>query len=111
MSSRLNSTACDTLSSRRWKTPITVVCASPPANETGYETLIIADHGNADYALNPDGTPNTAHSLNPVPLIYVTQNKQASIESGILADVAPSLLHIMGLPQPAEMTGRDLIKD
>ena len=81
------------------------------ANETGYETLIIADHGNADYALNPDGTPNTAHSLNPVPFIYVTENKNASVESGILADVAPSLLHIMGLPQPAEMTGRDLIKD
>ena len=79
--------------------------------QTGYEAIIIADHGNADHALNADGTPNTAHSLNPVPFIYVTDNKQARVEDGILADVAPSLLHILGLPQPAEMTGRDLIKD
>ena len=81
------------------------------ANETGYETIIIADHGNADHALNADGTPNTAHSLNPVPFIYVTENKQATVKDGILADVAPSLLHILGLPQPKEMTGENLIKD
>ena len=79
--------------------------------ETGYEAIIIADHGNADHALNNDGTPNTAHSLNPVPFIYVTDNKQARVENGILADVAPSILHIMGLAQPAEMTGRNLIAD
>ena len=79
------------------------------ANETGYETIIIADHGNADNAINPDGTPNTAHSLNPVPFIYVTENKEAKVENGILADVAPSILHIMGLPQPADMTGKNLI--
>lgn len=81
------------------------------ANETGYETIIIADHGNADNAENADGTPNTAHSLNPVPFIYVTDNKQAKVKDGVLADVAPSILHIMGLKQPAEMTGKDLIED
>ena len=81
------------------------------ANETGYETIIIADHGNADNAINPDGTPNTAHSLNPVPFIYVTENKNAKVDNGVLADVAPSILHIIGLPQPAEMTGKDLIHD
>ena len=81
------------------------------ANETGYETIIIADHGNADHALNADDTPNTAHSLNPVPFIYVTENKGAKVKDGILADVAPSILHIMGLEQPKEMTGQNLIED
>ncbi len=80
------------------------------AKATGdYEVIIIADHGNADHAENADGTPNTAHSLNPVPFVYVTDNKAASTDNGILADVAPSILHIMGLPQPKEMTGHDLI--
>ena len=81
------------------------------AKATGYETIIIADHGNADNAINPDGSANTAHSLNPVPFIYVTENKQARVADGILADVAPSILHIMGLEQPAEMTGHCLIED
>ena len=81
------------------------------ANKTGYETIIIADHGNADHALNADDTPNTAHSLNPVPFIYVTENKDAKVKDGILADVAPSILHIMGLEQPKEMTGQNLIED
>ncbi len=81
------------------------------AKKHGYEVIIIADHGNCDNATNADGTPNTAHSLNPVPFVYVTENKNAKTENGMLADVAPSLLHIMGLPQPAEMTGKDLIKD
>ncbi len=80
------------------------------AKAADYETIIIADHGNADNAINADGTPNTAHSLNPVPFIYVTENKAATVENGILADVAPSILHIMGLEQPAEMTGKNLIK-
>ncbi|MDE7375696.1 MAG: 2,3-bisphosphoglycerate-independent phosphoglycerate mutase [Muribaculaceae bacterium] len=75
----------------------------------GYEAIIIADHGNADNALNADGTPNTAHSLNPVPCVYVTENKDAHVTDGILADVAPTILRIMGLPQPAEMTGKCLI--
>ena len=79
--------------------------------ETGYEAIIIADHGNADHAINDDGTPNTAHSLNPVPFIYVTENKEAKVKDGILADVAPSILHIMGLEQPKEMTGENLIVD
>lgn len=74
----------------------------------GYEVLIIADHGNADNAVNRDGSPNTAHSLNPVPAILVS-NRYREIKEGILADVAPTLLKIMDLPQPAEMTGRSLI--
>ena len=80
------------------------------AKANDYEVIIIADHGNADHALNEDGSPNTAHSLNPVPFVYVTTNKDAKVENGVLADVAPSILHIMGMPQPAEMTGNDLIK-
>ena len=80
------------------------------AKAHGYETIIIADHGNADNALNPDGTPQPAHSLNPVPFIYVTERKDIAVENGRLADVAPSLLQIMGLPQPKEMTGKSLIK-
>ncbi|WP_305264787.1 2,3-bisphosphoglycerate-independent phosphoglycerate mutase [uncultured Muribaculum sp.] len=79
------------------------------AKEADYEVIIIADHGNADNAINPDGTPNTAHSLNPVPCIYVTSRKDAKVENGILADVAPTILKIMGLPQPADMTGHALI--
>ena len=79
------------------------------AKEADYEVIIIADHCNADNAINPDGTPNTAHSLNPVPCIYVTSRKDAKVENGILADVAPTILKIMGLPQPADMTGHALI--
>lgn len=81
------------------------------AKANDYEVILIADHGNADHAVNDDGTPNTAHSLNPVPFIYVTRNADAKVENGILADVAPSILHIMGLDQPAEMTGKNLISD
>jgi len=80
------------------------------AKAQGYEAIIIADHGNADHALNNDGTPNTAHSLNPVPCIYVTENKSAEIGCGRLADVAPTILKIMGLKAPKEMTGEVLIK-
>ena len=79
------------------------------AKKMGYETIITADHGNADHALNADGTPNTTHSVNPVPFIYVTENKSAMVRNGILADVAPSVIHIMGLQQPKEMTGKCLI--
>lgn len=78
------------------------------AREKGYDVLIIADHGNADHALNEDGSPNTAHSLNPVPCILVSDDYD-SIEEGILADVAPTLLHIMGLERPSEMNGRVLV--
>ena len=80
------------------------------AKAQGYEAIIIADHGNADHALNEDGTPNTAHSLNPVPCVYVTENKAAKVEDGRLADVAPTILKIMGLEAPADMNGQILIK-
>ena len=80
------------------------------AKAQDYEAIIIADHGNADHALNEDGTPNTAHSLNPVPCVYVTENKTAKVENGRLADVAPTILKIMGLAAPAEMDGNVLIK-
>jgi 2,3-bisphosphoglycerate-independent phosphoglycerate mutase len=80
------------------------------ALENGYEIIIIADHGNCDNAINADETPNTAHSLNPVPFVYISKDHlNAKVENGILADVAPSLCHIMGIEQPAEMTGHNLI--
>jgi 2,3-bisphosphoglycerate-independent phosphoglycerate mutase len=78
------------------------------ARENGYEALVIADHGNADNAINPDGSPNTAHSLNPVPCVLVS-NRFNKINNGILADVSPTLLDIMGIEQPKEMTGTSLI--
>jgi 2,3-bisphosphoglycerate-independent phosphoglycerate mutase len=78
------------------------------AKANGYDALIIADHGNADYALNDDGSPNTAHSLNPVPSILVTE-RYKSIVPGILADVAPTILTAMGVEVPKEMTGKVLI--
>ena len=82
------------------------------ALKNDYEIIIIADHGNCDNAINADGTPNTAHSLNPVPFVYVSrEHTDATLEDGILADVAPSLCHILGLQQPAEMTGHNLIKN
>lgn len=76
----------------------------------GYELLVIADHGNADYAINPDGTPNTAHSLNPVPLVFVTKDNNTKLSNGILADVAPTILSRIGIKQPKAMTGKSLIK-
>ncbi len=78
------------------------------AKKSNYSVLIIADHGNADYALNPTGTPNTAHSLNPVPCILVDKN-HTKIKNGILADVAPTLLKVMEMEIPKEMTGEILI--
>jgi 2,3-bisphosphoglycerate-independent phosphoglycerate mutase len=77
----------------------------------GYEIIIIADHGNADNAINEDGSANTAHSLNPVPFVYVTGNTSAKVSDGILADVAPSICKILGIEQPADMTGHSLIKE
>jgi 2,3-bisphosphoglycerate-independent phosphoglycerate mutase len=74
----------------------------------GYALVIIADHGNADMAINPDGTPNTAHTTNPVPL-YVVANKPVHLRDGILADVAPTVLELMDVKKPAEMTGSSLI--
>ena len=80
------------------------------AKENGYTVMIIADHGNADNAVNKDGTPNTAHSLNPVPCILVDDNYK-KIDTGILADVAPTLLNIMNIDIPKEMTGKILVKE
>lgn len=77
--------------------------------ELGYEFLVIADHGNADYALNEDGSPNTAHSLNPVPMVLVTNDKNVKLYPGILADVAPTILNRMGISVPVEMTGKNLV--
>ncbi len=76
--------------------------------KNGYETLVIADHGNADFAINDDGTPNTAHTTNPVP-VWLISDQNNQIHDGKLADVAPTILDLMGLNQPAEMTGKSLI--
>ena len=78
------------------------------AKANGYEAIIIADHGNADNAVNADGSPNTAHSLNPVPFVWVTE-QAGEVKDGVLADVAPSILKLMGVEQPADMTGANLI--
>jgi 2,3-bisphosphoglycerate-independent phosphoglycerate mutase len=80
------------------------------AEKAGYSMLIIADHGNADYMINPDGSPNTAHSKNPVPCI-LTGNKSEDyvLTNGRLADIAPTVLSLMGLEIPAEMTGKVLV--
>ena len=74
-----------------------------------YAFIIIADHGNSDYAINPDGSPNTAHSLNPVPVIVLGDGVTA-LNSGTLRDVAPTILELMGVKQPDEMTGSSLIQ-
>ena len=79
------------------------------AKANGYEVVQIADHGNADNAVNHDGTPNTAHSLNPVPIVVVS-DRVARVKDGILADVAPTVLDLMGLEKPAEMTGESLVE-
>ena len=79
------------------------------AKDLGYELIIIADHGNADFAVNEDGSPNTAHSLNPVPVIYVTQKQNIQLKDGILADVAPTILGIMGIEKAGVMSGNNLV--
>ncbi len=79
------------------------------ARANGYDVVQIADHGNADNAVNEDGTPNTAHSLNPVPIVVVS-DRVAAVEDGILADVAPTVLALMGVEKPAEMSGRSLVE-
>jgi 2,3-bisphosphoglycerate-independent phosphoglycerate mutase len=74
-----------------------------------YTVFLTADHGNADYMINEDGSPNTAHTLNPVPLFVIDSNWKGEVKSGKLGDIAPSILKVMGLPIPAEMTGDVLI--
>ncbi len=78
-------------------------------HEAGGVCLITADHGNADHMLEPDGSPNTAHSLNPVPVILTTRSVALDPAGGVLADVAPTILEVLGIEQPAAMTGRSLI--
>ena len=80
------------------------------AKAMGYVVLLTADHGNADYAVNPDGSPNTAHSLNDVPFIVINAGDQVKeVKNGKLADVAPTILKLMGIEQPAAMTGTPLV--
>ncbi|MPM95939.1 2,3-bisphosphoglycerate-independent phosphoglycerate mutase [bioreactor metagenome] len=80
----------------------------PVAQEHGYTLLITADHGNADNAVNSDGSPNTAHSLNPVPFIVVDKDIK-EVKNGILADIAPTILNLMGIEKPEEMSGKSLV--
>ncbi len=80
------------------------------ALKNDYQSVIIADHGNSDYEINSNGSPNTQHSLNPVPFILVS-DKYKNVENGVLADVAPTLLQIMEIEHPKEMTGKSLIKE
>ncbi|HTJ10908.1 MAG TPA: 2,3-bisphosphoglycerate-independent phosphoglycerate mutase [Dinghuibacter sp.] len=75
----------------------------------GYSVFLTADHGNADYMVNDDGSPNTAHSLNLVPLFFISADGKGALKSGKLGDIAPSILSVLGVPIPAEMTGEILI--
>lgn len=79
------------------------------ARKNGYVIIIIADHGNAELMINEDGSPNTAHTTNPVPCILVDDERKHSIRNGKLGDLAPTILRLMGLPIPKEMTGNNLI--
>jgi len=76
--------------------------------ENGYSTIVIADHGNCDTMINPDGSPNTAHTTNPVPLIMV-DNDIKKIRDGVLGDIAPTILKMMGISQPVSMTQKSLV--
>ncbi len=78
--------------------------------ESGGVCVVTADHGNADHMLEPDGSPNTAHSLNPVPLIVTAPGLELRAKDGILADVAPTVLDLLAIAQPAQMTGKSLIE-
>ena len=79
------------------------------ALESGYTVFLTADHGNADFMKNADGSPNTAHTLNPVPLFVIDKDWKGPLKSGKLGDIAPTILHFMGIPIPAEMTGEVLV--
>jgi len=81
----------------------------PLALEKGYAIFLTADHGNADYLINEDGTPNTAHTLNPVPLFLISNDYHGPIRNGKLGDIAPTILHYMGLTIPQDMTGSILM--
>ena len=77
--------------------------------QNGYTIFLTADHGNADYMINPDGSPNTAHTLNPVPFFIIDKEWNGTIDAGKLGDIAPTILTLMGIPVPKEMTGNILI--
>ena len=79
------------------------------ALENDYTVLLTADHGNADYIINDDGSPNTAHTLNPVPLFIIDNQWKGTVRPGKLGDIAPTILKIMNIPAPEEMTGNVLI--
>jgi 2,3-bisphosphoglycerate-independent phosphoglycerate mutase len=79
------------------------------ALENDYTVFLTADHGNADFMKNEDGSPNTAHTLNPVPLFIIDKDWKGEVKPGKLGDIAPTILHFMGLPIPAEMTGDILV--
>lgn len=79
------------------------------ALENGYTVFLTADHGNADFMKNTDGSPNTAHTLNPVPLFIIDKTWKGAIKPGKLGDIAPTILHFMNIPIPAEMTGEVLV--
>jgi 2,3-bisphosphoglycerate-independent phosphoglycerate mutase len=79
--------------------------------ELGYKALVIADHGNAEFAVNDDGSPNTAHTMNPVPCILVdASGTRYRLKDGVLADIAPTILYLMGIQKPVVMTGSNLIE-
>jgi 2,3-bisphosphoglycerate-independent phosphoglycerate mutase len=77
--------------------------------QSGYEAIIIADHGNSDMMINEDGSPNTAHTKNMVPCFYISPEKGKKVRNGKLADIAPTILHLFGLEAPVEMDGNNLI--
>jgi 2,3-bisphosphoglycerate-independent phosphoglycerate mutase len=79
--------------------------------ENGYTIFLTADHGNADYMVNADGTPNTAHTLNLVPFFIIDKDWKGPIRAGQLGDLSPTILTMMGLPIPKEMTGDVLVSD
>jgi len=78
--------------------------------EGGYSFIIIADHGNSDYMINPDGSPNTAHTVNPVPCILIDRDHK-KVKKGKLADIAPTILTLMNIDIPVEMTGEVLVSN
>jgi len=79
------------------------------ALENGYSSIIIADHGNSETMINEDGSPNTAHTTNPVPLILVEKEKENEIGDGILGDIAPTILELLNIEQPETMTRKSLL--
>jgi 2,3-bisphosphoglycerate-independent phosphoglycerate mutase len=87
-------------------------CARDVVNaalKNGYTTIIIADHGNSDYMINEDGTPNTAHTTNLVPNIIVDKEYRGEVKDGVLGDLAPTILKLLDMDIPEEMTGNILI--